>query len=178
MVPKVDFVTSSRTCVKLAGCFLVAGDSAAPGAHEPRKKERKKKGRKEPVRWRQNPSSAFPLSTMQVKLLNPLHFLPQEIKFSRNFPCLVALPVERTLSLRTAWFFPVCDLKSIAKCFVVLRIHFDSFSTFKLEVSSSNEKFRPISDLSFVEYWKEREKKMLFCWNWWSCCWCSFRSSV
>jgi hypothetical protein len=50
VVPKVDFVTSSRTCVKLAGCFLVAGDSAAPGAHEPRKKERKKKGRKEPVR--------------------------------------------------------------------------------------------------------------------------------
>jgi hypothetical protein len=150
VVPKMDVVTSSRTCVKLAGCFLVAGDSAAPPAHEPRKKERKK-GRKEPDRRRHNPSSAFPLSTMQVKLLNPLHFLPREIKFSRNFPCLVALPVERTLSLRTAWFFPVCDLKSIAKCFVVLRIHFDSFSTFKLEVSSSIEKFRPISELSFVE---------------------------
>ncbi len=113
-------------------------------------KERKKE-RKEPDRRRHNPSSAFPLSTMQVKLLNPLHFLPREIKFSRNFPCLVALPVERTLSFRTAWFFPVCDLKSIAKCFVVLRIHFDSFSTFKLEVSSSIEKFRSISELSFVE---------------------------
>jgi hypothetical protein len=50
VVPKMDVVTSSRTCVKLAGCFLAAGDSAAPAAHEPRKKERKKErkeGRKE-----------------------------------------------------------------------------------------------------------------------------------
>jgi hypothetical protein len=118
----------------------------------------RKKETKEPDRRRHNPSYAFPLSTMQVKLLNPLHFLPQEIKFSRNFPCLVALPVERTLSLRTAWFFPVCDLKSIAKCFVVLRIHFDSFSTLSW-------KFLPASK-SFGQYrsfrlWniERREKK-------------------
>jgi hypothetical protein len=147
--------------VKVAGCFLVAGDSAAPAAHEPRKKERKK-GRKEPDRRRHNPSSAFPLSTMQVKLLKPLHFLPQEIKISRNFPCLVALPVERTLSLRTAWFFPVCDLKSIAKCFVVLRIHLDSFSTFKLEVSSSIEKFRQISELCLWNIERRETRKWCF----------------